>query len=68
MGIFFLWTLTQAERVSDGKGGEILIYEDVRRISIPDIDGTTFARTITHYKEMFVDNNKIIYYWRKGSR
>ncbi|CAN5308189.1 hypothetical protein BH09BAC2_BH09BAC2_05330 [soil metagenome] len=55
-------------RDSDGQGGEILIYEDTRRISIPDIDGTTFGRTFTDYKEMFVNSQKKIYYWRTGRR
>lgn len=53
--------------VTDGQGGEILIYETSRKIANV-IYGTYMERTITNYKEMFVNSSGIIYHWRSGSR
>lgn len=68
---------------SDGKGGEILIYEErpadrmgnYRPQNAPRtavergvVDGYNRSLNRIYYKEMFVDPNGKIYYWRTGAR
>jgi hypothetical protein len=52
---------------SDGQGGEILVYEDSRKIANV-VYGTYMEKTISNYKEMFVNTNGKIYHWRSGRR
>lgn len=51
---------------SDGKGGEILIYEQkVTRGAV--IYGTYQERTTYPYKMFYADKDGKLYYWRTGS-
>ena len=51
---------------SDGKGGEILIYESkVTRGAV--IYGTYHEKTSYPYKMFYADSNGKLYYWRTGS-
>lgn len=52
---------------SDGKGGEILIYETSTTVGTY-LYGIYSERTIVNYKEMFANENGILYYWRTGTR
>jgi len=49
--------------VSDGLGGEILVYE---RMDVGGINGMTFSQTT--FAEFYVNSSGIIYKWRRGSR
>lgn len=51
---------------SDGKGGEILIYEQkVTRGAV--IYGTYHEKTTYPYKMFYADKDGKLYYWRTGS-
>lgn len=52
---------------SDGQGGQILIYEYTRTLGAT-IYGNYMQRTFVDYKEMFANQNGLIYYWRNGTR
>lgn len=52
---------------SDGKGGEILVYEKARTVGM-FYYGSYIQRTFIDYTDMFCDSNGIIYYWRNGTR
>ena len=51
---------------SDGKGGEILIYE--RSVTRGSVVGNTYYENTRHpYQMFYADSNGKIYYWRTGS-
>jgi hypothetical protein len=50
---------------SDGKGGEILIYENTVKVA-NIIYGTYMEKNVINYKQMYVNSSGIIYYWRSG--
>ncbi len=52
---------------SDGQDGEILIYEEERKIANV-VYGTYMERTITWYREMYVNSAGNIYHWRSGQQ
>ena len=52
---------------SDGKGGEILIYESKETRGL-NVYGTYHEKTFYPYKMFYADQNGKIYYWRTGSR
>jgi hypothetical protein len=52
---------------SDGKGGEILIYEKSRTTGAI-ISGTYFETTNVKFSEFYVNENGYIYYYRYGTR
>lgn len=52
---------------SDGKGGEILIYESQQTRGAV-IYGTYYERTTYPYKMFYADSNGKLYYWRTGAR
>lgn len=49
--------------VSDGLGGEILVYE---RTDVAGVNGIVMSQTV--FSEFYVNSSGIIYKWRKGSR
>jgi|ERR1035438_10870288 hypothetical protein len=53
--------------VSDGQGGEVLVYESERKMANV-VYNTYLEKTITYYKEMFVNKDGLIYYGRSGRR
>ena len=51
---------------SDGKGGEILIYE--RSVTRGSVIGNTYYENTRHpYQMFYADSDGKIYYWRTGS-
>lgn len=51
---------------SDGKGGEILVYE--QKVTRGAVIGNTYQeRTSYPYKMFYADKNGKIYFWRTGS-
>ena len=52
---------------SDGKGGEILIWE-TKQTRGSYLYGTYYERTSYPYKMFYADANGKIYYWRTGTR
>ena len=53
---------------SDGKDGEILIYEKTATRTFYNYFGQLITQTITNYTDMFVNNNGIIYAYSYGTR
>jgi hypothetical protein len=59
---------------SDGKGGEILTYRSQPiTIQLPYMFGrgkygnTVFSKTVIKYRQFYVNEKGIIYYWRVGT-
>ncbi len=52
---------------SDGKGGEILIWES-KQTQGAVLNGTYYERTSYPFKMFYADHNGKIYYWRTGTR
>jgi hypothetical protein len=52
---------------SDGKGGEILIWE-TRQTHGVVLTGTYYERTSYPYRMFYADQNGKLYYWRTGTR
>lgn len=52
---------------SDGKGGEILIWEEKRVVGAV-MYGVYQQRTLTNYREFFATSAGILYLWRVGQR
>jgi hypothetical protein len=69
--IIMEWGPPSGGVTSDGKGGEILIYNNMRTIYMknpyaPSGFSPTIGKTINNYRQVYCDPNGTIYYIRWG--